>query len=76
MNSQIHMFSYPNGEIQRVQLVRLDDWEELNYLAPVASDKALDCFSEVYRKFLVPAAPWVFGSLVMFRLPEGMETPN
>ena len=75
MNSQIHSFSYPNGEIQRVQLVRLDSWEELHDLAPAASDKALDCFSEVYRKFLVPAAPWVFGSLVLFRLPEGAEVP-
>ena len=76
MNSQIHTYSYPNGEVQRVQLVRLDRWDELNYLAPVASDKALDCFAEVYRKFLVPAAPWVFGSLVMFRLPEGVEMPD
>ena len=75
MNSQIHMFSYPNGERQRVQLVRLDSWEELNYLVPAASDRALDCFSEVYRKFLVPAAPWVFGSLVLFRLPDGVKMP-
>ena len=75
MNSQIHTFSYPNGEIQRVQLVRLAVWEELNYLSPAASDKALDCFSEVYRKFLVPAAPWVFGSLVLFRLPDGVKMP-
>ena len=75
MNSQIHTFSYPDGEIQRVQLVRLDNWEELEYLSPDSSDRALGCFSEIYRKFLIPAAPWVFGNLVLFRLPEGLNVP-
>ena len=75
MNSQIHTFTYPNGEIQRVHLVRPDSWEALVYLAPISSDKALESFSEIYRKFLVPAAPWVFGSLVLFRLPEQQEVP-
>jgi len=75
MNSQIHTFSYPNGEQQRVQLVKLDRWESLEILRPTPSDKALDCFAGIYRKFLVPAAPWVFGSLVLFRLPEELEVP-
>lgn len=75
MNSQIHTFSYPNGEIQRVQVARFEDWEALVPLSPKSSDRALDCFSEIYRKFLVPAAPWVFGSLVLFRLPEGIQMP-
>ena len=36
MESQIKTFSYPNGEIQRVQLVRLEDWSALEYLRPAA----------------------------------------
>lgn len=75
MNSQLHTFTYPNGELQRVQLVRPNSWEELAYFTPAPSDKALECFFEIYRKFLVPAAPWVFGSLVLFRLPEKLEVP-
>lgn len=75
MNAQIHTFSYPNGEVQRVQLVRFDNWDQLNTLSPKSSDRALDCFAGIYEKFLVPAAPWVFGSLVLFRLPEGAEVP-
>ena len=75
MNSQVYTFTYPNGEIQRVQLIRPDSWEELEYLSPAPSDKALACFAEIYRKFLVPAAPWVFGSLVLFRLPEDLKVP-
>ena len=75
MNSQIHSYVYPSGELQRVQLVRLDNWNDLEILHPVPSDRALDRFAEVYRKFLVPAAPWVFGSLVLFRIPDGMELP-
>lgn len=75
MNSQIHTFTYPNGEIQRVQLVRLEDWSALEYLRPQPCTGALDCFARIYEKFLVPAAPWVFGSLVLFRLPDDLEVP-
>lgn len=75
MNSQVYTFTYPNGEIQRVQMIRPDSWKELEYISPAPSDKALACFAEIYRKFLVPAAPWVFGSLVLFRLPEDLKVP-
>ena len=44
-------------------------------LQPSPSDRALDCFERIYRQFLVPAAPWVFGSLVLFRLPPGINLP-
>ncbi len=75
MHSEIHQFDAGNGEHQRVHLVHLDRWEDLEILRPEPSERALDCFGRIYRQFLVPAAPWVFGSLVLFRLPEGMEMP-
>lgn len=75
MNSQIHTFSYPDGEIQRVHLACINDWDALQLLHPVSSDRALDSFARIYEKFLVPAAPWVFGSLVLFRLPKNLEVP-
>ena len=34
MNSEILTFSYPDGEIQRAQVVRLEKWEELEFLYP------------------------------------------
>lgn len=73
--SGITVFSYPNGEIQRVQTVRLSDWKDLSFLNPVGSAQALDCFADIYRKYLVPACPWLFGNMVMFRLPEDVSVP-
>ena len=75
MDSQIKTFHYSNGELQRIQLVRLENWSELNFLPLEYADGAMDCFAHIYRKFLVPAQPWVFGNMVMFHIPEDVEVP-
>lgn len=75
MKSEIKIFPYENGEIQRVHLVRPESWSELELLQPEWSDKAVDCFYKIYKQFLVPAAPWVFGNIVLFRLPEDVSVP-
>lgn len=75
MNSEIYRYDRDGGEIQQVHLVRFDRWEDLQFLRPEPAGNALDSFARIYRQFLVPAAPWVFGSLVMFQLPQGMEMP-
>lgn len=76
MTSEIRIFPRENGEIQRVQLVRPESWSELEFFRPVPSESAFDSFFRIYRQFLVPAAPWVFGNIVMFRLPAGLEIPQ
>lgn len=73
MRSEIKVLPRPNGEIQRVQLVRWDDWSKLDFLNLGYEDPALDCFANIYRLYLVPACPWLFGNMVMFRLPENLE---
>lgn len=75
MKTEIKNFAYDNGEIQRVHLVRPESWSELELLQPEWSDKAVECFYKIYKQFLVPAAPWVFGNIVMFRLPEDVTVP-
>lgn len=75
MESQIRTFSYPNGEIQRVQVVTWDDWGKLDFWKLSYSEKALDCFYDVYRLYLVPGCPWIFGNLVMFHIPEDVAVP-
>ena len=75
MKSEIKIFPYENGEIQRVHLVRPESWSEIELLQPEWSDKAVDCFYKIYKQFLVPAAPWVFGNIVLFRLPEDVSVP-
>ena len=75
MQEKVKIFECPNGEIQRVSVVRPEDWRSLEMLKPEPYDGALDCFHRIYQQFLIPAAPWVFGNLVMFRLPEDMQVP-
>ena len=75
MNSEILTFPYPDGEIQRVQVVRPDGWDDLEFLRPNPSERAFDGFCRIYEQHLIPAAPWVFGNIVMFRLPAGTEVP-
>ena len=73
MRSEIKTFSYPSGDIQRVQLVRLENWQQLEFLKLNYASQALNCFADIYRRYLVPACPWLFGNMVMFHLPEDMK---
>ena len=75
MDSEIKIFPCPNGEIQRVQVVRFEDWSRLDFLTLKYSPAALTCFADIYRRYLVPACPWIFGNMVMFHLPEDLEVP-
>ena len=73
MESRIETFSYPDGTVQRVQLVRPGSWSELEFLEPPFAEDSLERFSPIYERFLVPACPWLFGHMVLFRLPEELE---
>lgn len=75
MQSTFREYHNPDGTLQKVQLVRLDSWEQLSFLQLPYDDRALTCFSDIYRNFLVPACPWLFGNMVMFHLPEDAEMP-
>ena len=72
---EIKTYSYPDGEILRVQIVRLDSWAQLEFLRPTPTPQALHKFADIYRRYLVPACPWLFGNMVLFRLPEDVEIP-
>ena len=73
--SEIRIVKYPNGEIQRVQSVTLPDWTSLEFEQPLPNPKALDQVCELYEKFILPKAPYLFGTLVFFSLPDDMEMP-
>lgn len=75
MKSEVITFPCSDGEIQRVQVVQLDNWKDLEFLHPAPSEGAFEGFCRIYEQFLIPAAPWVFGNIVMFRLPEGLDVP-
>ncbi len=75
MTSEIRIFPREHGEIQRIHLVRPESWADLEFLRPAPADGAFDCFHRIYKQYLVPAAPWVFGNLVMFRLHPEVVLP-
>lgn len=75
LTSQLRTLSYPTGEVQRVQILRWENWDSLDFLFPEQNPDAIGCFSRIYRKFLVPACPWLFGNMVLFCLPEDIKLP-
>ena len=72
---EIKTYSYPDGEIQRVQIAKLKGWAQLEFFRPAPTPQALDKFAGIYRRHLVPACPWLFGNMVLFRLPEDVAIP-
>lgn len=75
MNSTLKTYEYPDGTLQRVQLVQADSWESLEYRNLRYAEGALDCFANIFRQYLIPACPWLFGHLVLFHIPRGLTIP-
>lgn len=75
MESRIEVFPRENGQHQRVHWIKWDNWENLSFLRPSPSPKALTAFRDIYAQYLVPTCPWIFKSMVLFRLPEELAVP-
>lgn len=75
MFEKIVIYPREENQHQRIHLVSLDSWESLEFLRPAPSDKALFRFRDIYQQYLVPACPWIFKSMVLFRLPEDITVP-
>ena len=73
MNTEVKVYEYLGGEIQRVQVVRFEDWAELDFLRPKYNEAALGCFYDIYRNFLVPGCPEIFGRMIMFSVPDDLD---
>jgi len=73
VKQEILCFPAGGDEVQRLQRVELEGWN-LQFLQPGYSTENFGRVCDLYEKYLIPACPWVFGQLVLFRLPEG-ETP-
>ncbi len=69
MKARIKTYSYSDGTIQRVQTVVLDNWSSLEFRELAGNENQLDCFASIFRQYLIPACPWLFGNLVLFSLP-------
>ena len=69
--SEIRTIEYPNGDIQRVQLVTFGSLAELGFFRPDYDRRAFDRVADLYEHFIVPSNPKVFGQLILFHLPDG-----
>ena len=76
MNSEVKVFAREDGQIQRVHVVRFDDWSQFDFLPLKGDKRALQCFYEIYKNFLIPTMPWIFPQMVMFQLPENVEVAD
>lgn len=73
MRSEIKIYSRGTDEIQRVQVVRWDDWSKLDFLHLDYKEASLDCFRDIYQNYLVPACPWIFCNMILFQLPQDLN---
>ena len=73
MDDGIKIVKRPDGEIQRLQTVRLPDWESLMFFRPQPAEDPLPGLLRIYRQFIVPAAPWIFGQMALLRSPERVK---
>lgn len=70
IKSSIDTFSYPNGEVQRTQTIHLERWEELDFFKPFFCKEAFLHICLLYKKHIVPAAPFAFPRMILFTVPE------
>ncbi len=75
MKTEIKVYHSPDGTLQRVQIAWPDSWEGLDFLELPGGENSLDCFAQIFRQYLIPACPWLFGNLVLFRLPRDLAVP-
>ena len=73
MTEEIRIFPRENGEHQRIHVAWPGSWSRIDFLKPGYAEASLSCFSHIYRKFLVPACPWLFGNMILFHIPEDVK---
>ncbi len=75
MDTEIIIVKRPDGETERLQTVRLPDWECLEFFRPQPAEDPLPGLLRIYRQFIVPAFPWIFRQMVLVRMPERRQGP-
>ena len=75
IQSEIKIYDFGNGDKLRVQSALLPGWTSLDHVKPLPNPGAFDQVCELYEKFILPKAPYLFGTLIFFSLPEDMDMP-
>lgn len=72
-DSYIKTYQYDNGEIQRVQVITCDSFDNLQFFKPKGSQRAFEKIVDLYKNFIVPKCPWVFKKMVLFKAEDDMS---
>ena len=75
MKSILKTYTYSDSnEIQRVQAVICDSWDDLFFLHPEYSEQAFINLGTFYKNVFAKRYGNFFGKSVLFRLPDDLET--
>ncbi|MBQ6559846.1 MAG: phosphodiester glycosidase family protein [Erysipelotrichaceae bacterium] len=75
MNSEIHHLTLSDSSHLKVQSVHLDRFDDLRFLKPVSDPQAFHKLCDLYRDYIIPKYPLVFGTLIHFYAPEDLDIP-
>lgn len=73
METTIKTYQYDNGEIQRVRVIKADSFDELSFFSTKKSVRAFGVIENLYRNFIVPKCPWIFGQMILYHVPEELS---
>lgn len=68
-------YTYEDGEIQRVQVVKAPSWDSLDFFSTSFSVEAFNSVVNTINRFQVQKYPFLYGTMVFFHIPEGVEVP-
>ena len=75
MKSILKTLSYSGSrEIQRVQVVRWDSWDDLFFLHPEYSEEAFVNLGTFYKNVFAKKYGNLFGKSILFHLPDVLES--
>lgn len=75
IEQKIKTYEYEDGEIQRVQCVKLPSWDSLEFFETEFSVDAFNGVIDVIDKFQVQKYPMLFGTMIFFHIPKGLSVP-
>ena len=76
IDSDFRTYTYPDGNIQRIECVRFDGWKDLDFLIPEQSREAFQGVVSLYRDFFMPRLSLIEGRVVLFRVPDDLKLPE
>lgn len=76
IDSKVRTFVLPDKQIQRVQIVPLHSWDDLNFFIPEYSDECFDGLCELYENYIIKKYASLLGKIVMFHVPDDLVLPR